>query len=284
MTPRRQRVQRRRGPRPVRRRFIDRVRVLLRRALLTLLILGGVAGIGAAGVYTWHLTNRAEFFRLREIEIQGVSAETETEMRALVEDLETGDRTLFNVSPRAIRARLVEHPRLDPQTVSVHRRWPDSLSIEAAERVPVAVVPGTRLMLIDGEGWIIEQQPATVAAADLPLLTGLDSTDLRFGEQVTGPEAERLLSWLGALRHHLPRVHRSLSELNIGHTGEVTARLVGGAVIRLGERDPLEQMPILLTFVREIESDLTDLALLDLRMGDHLVYQRRGAIPQTTSH
>jgi cell division protein FtsQ len=282
MTPHRQRVRRRRGPRPVRRRFRDRVRHALRILVFTGLILGGVGGLAAGGFYLWGFTQRSEFFRLREVTISGVSDETESEMRALLADLIVDDQTLFGVSPRVVKTRLAQHPRLDPRTVRVRRRWPGTLSIEAHERVPVAAVAGPRLMLVDSDGWIIDQGTAAVTAADVPLLSGVDPSNLLYGDRLSDPDAQMLLSWLGALEHHLPRMHRQLSELHVGPTGEVTAHLVGGAVIRLGDRGPLEVMPVLLSFTRVIESDLTTLALLDLRMQDHLVYRRVSA-PSSTS-
>jgi hypothetical protein len=58
----------------------------------------------------------------------------------------------------------------------------------------------------------------------------------------------------------------------------VTARLIGGSSILLGDRGPLEQMPVLITFTQEIEADLTALTTLDLRMEDKLAFHRRDAL------
>lgn len=281
MTRRRQRVRRRRGQRPVRRRFTQRMAGLLRGLLWGATVLAVAGGAGAGAYKAWEFANHSEFFRLHQITVEGVSPAIEREMRALMEDQMDGTRTLFNVSPRLIRARLAEHPRLVPAEIRVRRQWPDALAVTAVERQPVATVVASRLMLVDLDGWVIEQSPAAVAAADLPLLSGLDLSGIIYGQRIDDPYAQSLLRWLAALRRHLPRlVRHDLAELHSEPTGEVTAHLVGGTVIRLGDRPPEEQMPVLLAFTREIESDLTELVLLDLRMSDHLVYRRPGlALP-----
>lgn len=280
MTPRRQRVRWWKGGRSRRRRFQERFLHGARLVAAGLLAGGLLAGLGVGAHHLWDFTQNSEFFRLREIVIDGVAPEVEAEMLALMEDLLGGQETLFSVSLRMVRTRLTSHPRLDPSTIQVDRHWPDTLVVTAAERRPIATVVGPPLMLTDAEGWIIEQSSAAVLQADLPLLTGLDRSDVIYGDRMIDPDAQRLLTWLAALRHHLPATHRALSELHVDHGGEVTAHLVGGAVIRLGNRAPVEQMPVLLTFTDQIERDLTELALLDLRMDDHLVYRRQG-VPVT---
>ncbi len=277
MKSHRQRVHRRRGPQPMRRRHRDRLRSALRTVVVLTLIFALTGGLVAGSICLWNFTHRSEQFLLREVVIEGVATATESEMRALIADLVEGEQTLFTVSPRELSVRLTEHPRLDPASLRVRRRWPGTIAVEATERHPVAVVVGTRLMLIDGEGWLIEQSPAAVAETDLPLLTGLDESDLVCGDRLTDASAQRLLEWLAALRFHLPQTHRRLSELHVDPMAAVTAHLLGDTVVRLGDLDPIEQMPVLLTFTREIESDLTSLALLDLRMEDHLIYRRHSA-------
>ena len=275
MKPSRQRI-RRRGQRSSRRRFRERITRSLRLAATGLLAGAILGALGAGAYHLWDFTQNSDFFRLREIVIDGVTSEVEAEMQALMVDLIEGKHTLFSISPMMVRTRLTSHPRLEPGEIEVRRHWPDTLLVSAAERKPIATIAGPRLMLTDSDGWIMEQSPSAVLAAGLPLLTGLDPSDLIYGERISDPRAEQLLVWLAALRHHLPSTHRALSELHIDHTGEVTAHLIGGAVIRVGDRGPREQIPVLLTFKREIEDDLTELALLNLRMDDHLVYRRRG--------
>lgn len=278
MTRRGQRVKKRRGRRRVGQvRFRDRFARAVKRTLLVLLILGGLGGLGAAGYHLWLFTQESDMFELHEVVVSGVDAPIEAQIRALVDEMVAEDTNLFHISPRTVKVRIAEHPRLDPRTVRVSRHWPNTLSISAEERFPVATVVGPRLMLIDADGWLIEQGNEAVQEADLPLLTGLDDTDFIFGEQITDEHAATLLTWLDAIRHLLPRLHRQLSELNISPSGEVTLHLLGGTTVRLGDRPPQEQLPVLLTFTRDIEDNLTNLALLDLRMEDHLVYRRSGA-------
>ncbi|MBN1475967.1 FtsQ-type POTRA domain-containing protein [Candidatus Sumerlaeota bacterium] len=274
MTPRNQHVRRRRGARPVRRRFGEGMWGPLRALCLMMLILAALGGAGFGGYHLWKFTH-SDFFRLREITVEGVSPAIESEMRALMVDLSERGLTLFQISPRVVRSRLLQHPRLEPESISVRRRWPDALEVRAQERRPFATVAGSRLMLVDREGWVIEQSPRAVMAENLPVLSGLDASVLVYGQRMTDPDAHRLLDWLAAIEFHSPRMHRDLSELHIDPTGDVTAHLMGETVVRLGTRPPEEQLPVLLTFTREIESDLTELALLDLRLDDHLVYRRR---------
>lgn len=282
MRRQRQRV-RRRVARPARRRFRDRLITGIWRLALALLIVGIVTVVTFGGTNLWDFTQNSEMFRLRRTEITGVSPPIEARLLSRLSDIVADGATIFTVSPGAVRTGLLAEPRLEPTTLSVRRRWPDTLEISAFERIPVAIVADPRLALVDADGWIIDHSPEAIASADLPVLTGLEPTDvvrtdLTEGERLTHPDAQCLLEWLGAFRHHLPRVHRELAELHISPHGEVTARLIGGSSILLGDRGPLEQMPVLITFTQEIEADLTALTTLDLRMEDKLAFHRRDAL------
>jgi len=132
-----------------------------------------VAGVVAAGTAAWFggpiLLRKMSFFRIRRVEVVGVSAlPAEAVVGAL--KLPVRGNVFDDLRPYAARARALAGVR----QAEVHRRLPGTIVVTIVEARPVALAPaGGRLAMVGRNGKILPFDPA-VSAPDLPVLSGAD--------------------------------------------------------------------------------------------------------------
>jgi hypothetical protein len=152
--------------------------------------------------------------RVGRYEISGAAAMSREEVlsAALVHDKEY----FFSIDTQAIRANLLAEPRV--ASARVERRFPGTLRIEIAERVPVATVlaemeGSPAAISIDAEG-------VAFAAADpallgkFPVISGIRFENLRFGARLP-PALLPLLSSVGEMEAKEPALLAAFSEIRI---------------------------------------------------------------------
>jgi len=112
----------------------------------------------------------AGLFRVEGVEVRGNRALP----AHLVEEVAGVARggSLLAVDLDAARARLEAHPRV--RAAAVRRRFPRTLVIEVAERVPAAVVRSGADYVVDREGAVLERR-AEGTGPGLPVLTGVET-------------------------------------------------------------------------------------------------------------
>jgi hypothetical protein len=107
------------------------------------------------------LVLEAQFFRLRTVDISGITALTRAEVLYLLGITE--ETTMWQLDLPRLGARLAHHPYV--KSVVLRREFPDTLRITIQERVPyLAVSTEQQRMLIDEEGVVLravvpEQDP-----------------------------------------------------------------------------------------------------------------------------
>ncbi len=171
-------------------------------------------------------------------------------------------RSLLRFDSLAARARIEQLPWV--KSAAITRIFPDSISIEIAERDPFAVWHRAgRDLLIDATGRILSAAPPS-ARAELPRVSG----------EGAGAEAARLL---GAVERH-PALTARLQEAVRVAGRRWTLRLDGGLEIHLPagrEAAALDQL-----MAGHLASDLLDgrrHAAVDLRAPDRIVLRPRPA-------
>jgi cell division protein FtsQ len=140
-------------------RFAARVRARRRRRALlviaVLLVLGGL--LWGALKSPWATVQKIEVLGTDRVPVAAVRAEAAAELGHPMLLARTGD-----IAARVGQQRLV-------RSVQVERRWPSTIRIRVAERVPVAALPaGSSLSLVDLDG--VEIERVKVAPAGLPRL------------------------------------------------------------------------------------------------------------------
>jgi cell division protein FtsQ len=140
---------------------------------------------------------------------------------------------------------LAAHPRVS--SVSVTKRFPNSVVASVAERAPVAVVyakaPSGRVEAhcVDGDGVVFAPASEYAEAEGLPVLSGLEIRGLRYGLRLEGPFSG-LLSSLAELRASNPALVAAISELRlVSREGSPAELLVYPARYRV----PVRMRPVL---------------------------------------
>lgn len=135
-------------------------------------------GLLAVGAALWFggpvLLRRVGFFKVRRVELVGVTAATPAEIVAAMRIPPRGN--LFDdLAPYA--ARVLALPGI--RTAEVHRRLPGTLVVTVTEARAVALAPRNgRLRMVGRNGKFLPFDPA-VAAPDLPVLDAPDATVAR---------------------------------------------------------------------------------------------------------
>ena len=132
--------------------------------LAAVVVVGGLWASGPA------LLRRLSFFRLRRVEFVGLRYLTPATLMPAVKL--SPSASLFDPVD-SVESRLRKLPGV--RDVSVSRRLAGTLRIEITEAEPVALVPGSRgMLLVDERGRVLPYDP-TVSAPDLPLAPQADS-------------------------------------------------------------------------------------------------------------
>lgn len=136
---------------------------------------------------------------------------------------------LASVDTGAIEERLRrELPRID--SVDVFRSWPDTISVEVAERTPVLVVEQAgKYTEVDAKA--VRFATSATAPRDVPLLridTGDSPSRRRFGDDRLTAEAVRVVTGLPG---HLAR---QVASVHVRSYDSVTLELTGGRTVFWG--------------------------------------------------
>ena len=160
----------------------------------------------AMSVLAVYYFTQSPFFALKEIEVNGNTKVTETEI-IKKSGLSTGIN-YFELDTEIVEKRLHSIPLVEK--VTVKKRLPDSVVINIKERKPLALFCTQEgLLVIDGKGYCLEKC-TTAASYDLPIITGLKPDSQNPGEQVI--KSDNLEVVLAALEQD---VQQNFSEINI---------------------------------------------------------------------
>ena len=182
---------------------------------------------------------------------------------------------------RAAGEKLRAHPLFASATVE--KKFPDRVVIQVEERVPVALAvadfDGRSVPVeIDREG-VVFRIGATEAAGNLPLLTGLNMTDLVAGSRLN-EHLQPLLLQLEKLEQENPRLLSAVSEIRIepktyGSYDLVLFPVRTPVLVRTDKalnEDALRYIMLLLDVIQGLDIDVRE---LDIRAGT-VAYQLGG--------
>jgi cell division septal protein FtsQ len=209
--------------------------------------------------------------KVRRVDVKGAAIFTEKNVRARAKV--PAGALIDTVSLTGVRERLVSHPYVRDARVS--RSYPDALTIELEERVPVAsfTVKGA-IRYIDAEGVVLPYLESVVTN-DLPGITGVpEPVSVRFGEAVEDESYFEALSILSDALETDSSVYHMISEVDMKEGGDIIIyESNNGVTIKVGRGDIKRKLVMLRAFwdrfVREEGPE--NLEYLDLRFGDRVV-------------
>jgi len=218
-----------RSPRPPRRFTGKRLRF---RRILRMLILALCIGLLGEVIYTLYHSPR---FNITAVKVEGAGLVSELMIREIAP---APGFNLFALQDEEIVRKIQQKKNFSfVQKIEVRRRPPGTLLIKVQERRPVAFLqqPWGRILL--DSGGVAFYSPNSLPK-NLPELQGLAVEQASLGHPLKGERAKALQEGLAALTKS-PKL--KLQFLTIDERGELTAQLVGGAELRLGEADNLEE-------------------------------------------
>jgi cell division protein FtsQ len=100
----------------------------------------------------YRLVRQADYFRLRTVSISGYSTLSRQDILYLL--ALPAQASLFDLDLARMGARLERHPQI--KTVTLQRRFPDTLKVTVRERVSqLAVVSGGQRLVVDTDGVVL---------------------------------------------------------------------------------------------------------------------------------
>lgn len=248
-----------------------RVGLWLRRlglvALAALLVTGGYV----SAYYLIEFTH-SDFFRIRDIQILGASAELEADALGCVDKYATrAGWNLCRVEVRALRRALGELPRV--RHAEVRRKYPGRLCLHLVERTPLMVANLGRPCLIDSTGMVLDEiEPERIRRLGLPMLTCPKTEGLSVGDRIEIPGLAPILEAVEFIREGDPNLYRMIVEWNLDGRGQTTAILHRGTEVRFGDHSPFEVLDKL-SAALTAKPELARSTYIDLRMNRQIVYK-----------
>lgn len=257
-------------------RRVDRTRREIRRDRLHSVAKGAIVLL-VAGFTAWQGARLAEarewldLFRVREVKVVGAEVAHPTVLVA--EAGLMGARLHWWSSLE----RYVERVKRDPLVAeaTLHRRFPNRLTLEVVERVPVAFLDADRLTPVDSLGRVLPVDPFHTDW-DAPILTADGRPDAAAHEGRIPPGAVRTtLATLGEISRRYPTLSREISAVELDGAGTVTLRLVhaDGAIV-LDVSTPIEKLALIDDVLKDLRDKGLRFRAVDLRFDDQIVVRK----------
>ncbi|MDR7415903.1 MAG: FtsQ-type POTRA domain-containing protein [Armatimonadota bacterium] len=209
-------------------------------------------------------------FAVRTVVVSGNRALPESEVLHWAR-LRTGI-PLARIREEEVTAHLLRHPRI--RTARVEFRWPHTVVLHIAERIPVLhVVVGDRVLVVDEEGVVLDGRGEDL----LPLLVEFRVPPTPLGARLASPRLQEAVRALAALpeegRHQL-----FLARLD--PEGSLHVKLRSGPWVQVRLEDDLRtRLRTAEAVVRALEREGISVESVDLRFGDRAIVRPRGRTP-----
>jgi cell division septal protein FtsQ len=246
-----------------RRRVITGIKLA---ALVALLALAFHHGARLADARGW-----LDPFRIREVRVVGVSL---ANPNVMVAEAGLMGEEIHWWTPLHEYARNVERDPL-VESATIHRRFPNRVTLEIREREPVALIALERLAPVDSTGQILPVS-AFHGEFDAPVLTvAWAPSDVARDGQVTLAPVRAMLARLGEIAIHYPVLAREISAIRMETDGTIELTLVHaeGEVV-LDQATPLAKLALVDDVVRDLHRKRIAYDRLDLRFEDQIVVSR----------
>ncbi|MEE8437711.1 MAG: FtsQ-type POTRA domain-containing protein [Candidatus Neomarinimicrobiota bacterium] len=211
-------------------------------------------------------------FKMGEIRITGASI---LEKKAYQELLGPLGKANFNeIKINDVRLLLESNPFVRAARVS--RLFPNTLSIEIAERRPIAILNMDPVLLIDIDAVIMPDKDNYSQSAPLPVLSGFNQSKELYppGLKTYSVKVKEAAIILKYVMEIYPELYKNLSEISINTKEEYELILANRPTrVKLGKQKIMEKIQILKQFELSLEGvgQLTDYKLVDMRYNRQVV-------------
>ena len=236
-------------------------------------IAGGAALVylvGFAGHGLYLLAVNTTFMRLDQIEVTNLKRLSRDEIITLA-GVKSGD-AMLGLRLKRIGEQLAKNPWIEQ--VRIRRYFPHTLSIEIAEREPVAVVNMGYLYYLDKKGEVFK--PLTEGdCLDYPVLTGINEEDM--GKDPAGSRAalKTMVGLIEQLKGGAVFKLADVSEIHYDKGYGFTLFTAGGGVpVKLGNAGFIDKLARFARIYGDIQSQLQTVEYIDLDFIDKIIVKK----------
>ena len=266
------RIRPKRKVRRIRRKKAGEFRVWAGRVGKGALGLALVVSLSLLGFTAHEYFQRSVPLNVGEVSIMGCMNVTESELVNLANvDFKA---SLANLDLREISSRLAKHPWVEK--AKVKRDWSRrALIIEVQERIPQALILLDDLYLVDRHGQVFKKaEPGD--QLDFPVLTGLETREVRERDPQAVNLVGQALELLGILRQRKIFTPRDVSEIHLSKQNGLTIfTLKGGIPIRLGSGELADKINRLEKVLPDLQQKIKEVEYLDLNYPRKVVVKMR---------
>lgn len=229
-----------------------------------------VSLVGIVGYEVYGVVARTTFLRLERIDITPLKRLTREDV-IVQAGIRPGDEML-GLRLRRIGEQLAKNPWVEK--VKVRRFFPHTLSIEIAEREPVAVVNMGYLYYLDTRGEIFK--PLTEGdRLDYPVLTGIVEEDMGKDPAGTREALRTALGLIELLKGGNGFRLEDISEIHYDKGyGFTLFTAQGGVPVKLGSSEYAEKLARFVRVYGDLQAQLPRLEYIDLNYNDKIIVKK----------
>lgn len=237
--------------------------------LLRLFFIAAVITGALAGAWRWATSPGTAF---GSIVIEGTSQLTQSELLSMCGTQEPVN--LFVVSPSAIEKAIANDVRFEKAETEYH--WPGVLVVRVKERIPALYIACSYkgYAQVDYNGVVMSVSDG-IKEADAPVLSGVVTGNIFFGDTIKEKNVLEILSFLSKLDKE---VTDSISEIAVDSGNNVKFNLRYGYPILLGNADNIsDKLDIFITVFNDIKTKNIRAEYIDLTFAKPYIKLRQKA-------
>ena len=237
--------------------------------LLRLFFIAAVITGVLAGAWRWATSPGTAF---GSIVIEGTSQLTQSELLSMCGTQEPVN--LFVVSPSAIEKAIAGDVRFEKAETEYH--WPGVLVVRVKERIPALYIACSYkgYAQVDYNGVVMSVSDG-IKEADAPVLSGVVTGNIFFGDTIKEKNVLEILSFLSKLDKE---VTDSISEIAVDGSNNVKFNLRYGYPILLGNADNIsDKLDIFITVFNDIKTKNIRAEYIDLTFAKPYIKLRQKA-------
>lgn len=237
--------------------------------LLRLFFIAAVITGALAGTWRWATSPGTAF---GSIVIEGTSQLTQSELLSMCGTQEPVN--LFVVSPSAIEKAIANDVRFEKAETEYH--WPGVLVVRVKERIPALYIACSYkgYAQVDYNGVVMSVSDG-IKEADAPVLSGVVTGNIFFGDTIKEKNVLEILSFLSKLDKE---VTNSISEIAVDSGNNVKFNLRYGYPILLGNADNIsDKLDIFITVFNDIKTKNIRAEYIDLTFAKPYIKLRQKA-------
>lgn len=225
---------------------------------------------GFVGYEMYRMIARTTFLRLERIEVSNLKKLSRQEVVALA-GVKEGDAMLA-LRLKSIGEQIAKNPWI--AQVKVRRYFPGTLTIEVAEREPVAVVNMGYLYYLDNKGELFK--PLTEGdRLDYPVLTGIAEEDIAKDPSGSKATLKTTLELIAQLKSRTDFRLDDVSEIHFDKGyGFTIFTASGGVPVKLGNGGFSEKLTRLARIYRDLQTEMSALEYIDLDYSDKIIVKK----------